>query len=351
MQKRRAPHPPPPSHTGWRRALLPEVPGPQAAAHAPLPRVQSLHAPVSKWQALLHLLTAYSRRVRLCERLQLPCLLLLIYAPVSHVHTLHAHKHTNRGSMDHHCPWTGNCVGHANYRAFLLLLIYAVVALWHATGLLLSHAAHALRALRADRVVRWGQWLGQLRALCCACCHCGKSLLFHNTHHTHIHTQCICTRMLALNRAGPAGKVAAHGSGIFWSHAILEVSKRDVVARGAWFCRALPLHMLPYRRMHAAYTTNPPSVPRSPAGGWRTGYAQAHLQANATQSHACKHPPPHPQGLALCLALPAAVALSNLLSFHIRMVRGPPALLPPVTSLCSRALGAPSLGAIGTPIG
>ncbi|PNH00566.1 hypothetical protein TSOC_013607 [Tetrabaena socialis] len=59
-------------------------------------------------------------------------------------------------TQDHHCPWTNNCIGHGNYRAFFLFLIYVNAALIHVVGLLAAHTLHILQTIHLQRVLRTG---------------------------------------------------------------------------------------------------------------------------------------------------------------------------------------------------
>uniref|UniRef100_A0A0E0IG28 S-acyltransferase n=2 Tax=Oryza TaxID=4527 RepID=A0A0E0IG28_ORYNI len=45
---------------------------------------------------------------------------------------------------DHHCIWINNCVGHENYKIFLVFVLYAVVASLYSLVLVIGGAVHSL---------------------------------------------------------------------------------------------------------------------------------------------------------------------------------------------------------------
>jgi len=48
--------------------------------------------------------------------------------------------------MDHHCPWTANCVSHSTFPHFMRFLFYAVASMTYLEGLLYDRAAAVWRA-------------------------------------------------------------------------------------------------------------------------------------------------------------------------------------------------------------
>ncbi|KAF8703850.1 hypothetical protein HU200_031946 [Digitaria exilis] len=46
--------------------------------------------------------------------------------------------------MDHHCIWINNCVGHENYKIFLVFVLYAVVASFYALILIIGSVLHSV---------------------------------------------------------------------------------------------------------------------------------------------------------------------------------------------------------------
>ncbi|XP_076273376.1 palmitoyltransferase ZDHHC20-A-like isoform X2 [Rhynchophorus ferrugineus] len=52
--------------------------------------------------------------------------------------------------MDHHCPWTNNCIGFLNYKSFILLILYTFLYCFYYIVSTTSYLLHSLENLQYE---------------------------------------------------------------------------------------------------------------------------------------------------------------------------------------------------------